>query len=291
MRRVPVTREMAAQIQAAKTASTIPSNVRRQIQSEALASQRVAANKIYYSRIRFAWELKKEPEIGTFVCLNPTTRFAFGYQLQQDVDGHAGHRATYADTNLLEARSTNSGEVVSIVGIGVRHTPISDAFLASLMDQFVAVTLRVDNDALLRMGNPSDIPGAAQTTDGTTYCLWPNALDQFGKVFVPTQKGRASQENFLVLGEPIIWKPSNKDSKLDIEFQNYESICWKLPDEREYLEPTCCQEPEIPNGPRNSAEGFQGPYKHPEKVGDPGTFVDYFVKLYCQTDSTRSVNQ
>lgn len=288
--RIPVTRDMAAQIQSAKEAARLAPNVRKQIQMEALASQRVAANKLYYSRVRFEFT-KKEVEGQVSICLDPGKRYAFGYQLQQEVDGHTGHRATYADTNLLEARSTNKGETVRVVGIGIRHTPFTDAYLASAMDMFVSTTLRVDNDNLLHMGNPSDVPGSSQQTEGTTFVLPPNANETDGRRWHPTRKGDAFQENMLVLAEPIIWTPEGVDSKLDVMFDFYTGFCIGLRDER--TECFGCDEAPVDRQPppfAGSERGYQSPFQHPEN-GNPGLWVDYFVKLYCNVASNRSKNE
>lgn len=306
--RIPVTRDMAAQIQSAKEASRLAPNVRKQIQMETLASQRVAANKLYYSRVRFEFVMR-EIEGSPAICLDPGKRYAFGYQLQQEVDGHTGHRATYADTNLLEARSTNKGETVRVLGIGIRHTPFTDAYLAAAMDMFVATTLRIDNDNLLHMGNPSDVPGSSQQTEGTTWVLPPNALETDGRRWHPTRKGDAFQENMLVLAEPIIWTPEGVDSKLDVMFDFYTGFCHNLPQERTAKDAICCDGPfaPIPEGPElpevevreppviepipTFAPTFQSGWKHPADKSEPGMWVDYFVKLYCHVGSNRSKNE
>lgn len=275
--RKPVTREMAAQIQAAKAAGQVPVNVRKNIQREALASQQVDMSKFYYSRIRFQFAI----DDGELILL-PQKRYAFGYQLQKEVDGHAGHNATYADTNLLEERSTNRGEKVRVVGIAVRPTPFTDSLLMNAIDDVTSVVLRVDNDSLLYFGNPSDIPGSSQNGEGPTFLIPPPAANSVFTTFEACKKGKAEMGNILLLKDPIIWTPEGADSKLDVLFEVNEQVRYVLPPERLATDVTGA-------GADDNAVVTQ--WAPPDEEGKPGTYVDYLVKLYVESEAPRSVNQ
>ena len=288
--RYPVTREQAAQVEAAKAAAGVPADVRRSIQREALASQSVNWNQIYYSRVRFQGILQIEPgEIPqvTGICFLPVVRYAFGYQLQHEVDGHPGHNATYADTNLLEDRSTNKGETVEVRGIAIRHTPFTDAYLAQALDMFTSVIIRLDQDNALFPGNPSDIPGSSQVSEGPSWAIMPNTEeDTFKSSFAGTRKATPDQDNMLVLQQPLIWTPKGKDSKLDVQIQLHQQVCHNYKKDR-----LASVDPFGTNG--GPYTFGQGAWSKPKPLDRdiPGMFVDYFVKLYCKVSGPRSVNQ
>lgn len=283
--RKAVTRNQAAQIAAAKEAAKVPAAVRRQIQMEALGSQRVDLSKYYYSRVRF--ECVENDLAGGSVIFVPQKRFAFGYELGKPVDGHtlpAIHNASYADTNILEARTTNKGERVKIVGIAVRPTPFTDSYLMNALDMYMSVTLRLDNDNILFLGNPSDVPGSAQNTGGPTWDLLPDA-EQYNNIteHQATQKGEPEMDNILVLEEPILWEPNGgKDGKMDVMFELNNVFEHTLPAARAATDVTAL-------GAGDNAVVTD--YTPPATVGEPGTFVDYFVKLYVASMGPRGANQ
>jgi len=274
--RKPVTKEQAQQIDLAKQAAQVPAAVRRTIALEALASQQVDLSKYYYSRIRFQAD---EYDDGMLV-FNPGDRYAFSYQIRQEVDGHPGHAATYADTNLLEERSTNSGEQVKIVGMAIRPTPTTDALLMNAMDMFIQTSLRLDNRELVWLGNPSDVPGSSQNAKGPTW-LQPPPLDATVPDLIhPTLKGWPTQGNYLPFGQPIIWNPGDQaDSKLDVLFRLNETFRFQAAPARVEN-----------NDPATAASGVTE-WNPPEDLGKPGTFVDFFVKLYVKSIGPRSQNR
>lgn len=273
----PVTRAQAIQVAAAKAAANVRPTVRQQIQAEAIASQRVDLTHFYYSRIRFAGELGEG--VITFA---PQKRYAFGYQLQREVDGHAGHNATYADTNLLEERSTNRGEHVEIVGIACRPTPLSDSFIMNFMDMFTSVVLRLDNDNVMFFGNPSDIPGSANNGDGPSFILLPDAEESVAKDWQATNKGTPEMDNILILGEPIKWKAEGADAKMDIMFELNEQVQLELGAARAATDVTAL-------GAADNA--VVQAWNPPAADEEPGTYVDFFVKLYVRSIGPRSVNK
>lgn len=275
--RKPVTREMAQQIQAAKAAGQVPVGVRKSIQREAIASQQVDMSKFYYSRIRFQFAFDQND-----LVILPQKRYAFGYQLQKEVDGHVGHNATYADTNLLEERSTNRGERVRVVGIAIRPTPFTDSLLMNAMDAVTNVVLRVDNDSLLYLGNPSDVPGSSQNSEGPSFVILPPAPNSVFAMFEACKKGKPEMGNILLLKEPIIWTPEGADSKLDVLFELNEQLKFTLPAARAATDVTGA------GADDNAAVAAWNP---PDEEGMPGTFVDFMVKLYVESEAPRSVNQ
>mgnify|MGYP006297009139 CR=1 FL=1 len=270
-----VTREQAHQIAMAKKAANVQPGVRKQIQREAIASQLVDLSKYYYSRIRF----EANSLAAGLLTFLPEERYAFGYELRQDVDGHAGHAATYADTNILEARSTNSGETAHIVGMAIRPTPTSDAVLMNLMDQIMSVSLRLDNREVFWLGNPSDIPGSSQLAKGQSFAIPTDMGSEVAPIWTPTQKGENLWSDYLPFPTPIIWRPGDRaDSKLDVAFRLYETFTHDVGVAR-------AQD----NDPATAAS-FQSSYTPPAALGDPGTYVDFMCKLYVQTEGGRSVN-
>lgn len=272
--RKPVTKEQARQVELAKQAAMVPAAIRRNIALEALASQQVDLSKYYYSRIRFQAEVTED-----LLTFDPGDRYAFSYQIRQEVDGHPGHAATYADTNLLEERSTNAGEKVRIVGMAIRPTPTTDALLMNAMDMFMQVSLRLDNREVLWLGNPSDVPGSSQNASGPTFILPPALSSYEPTVIEPCKKGWPTQGNYLPFAEPIIWNPGDQaDSKLDVLFRLNERLQLNL------------EPPRLPiNDPAAVATG-QTPFNPPAEAGDKGTYVDYFVKLYVRSEGPRSQN-
>lgn len=272
-----VTREQARQIVAAKAASKVPGAVRQQIQREAIASQRVDLSKFYYSRVRFAGTITE----GGVLTFAAQKRYAFGYQLQREVDGHVGHDATYADTNLLEERTPNNGETVKIIGISCRPTPFTDAYLMNALDQTTSVILRINNDNTLILGNPSDVPGSSQNTSGPAWSIQQGAENYNEDIWQATQKGEAEMDNIMVLGEPIIWTPMGADAKMDVMFELNEQFIHTYPANRAATDVTALGAADL---------AVVTPYTQPTEAHEPGTFVDFFVKLYVSTESPRSLN-
>jgi len=273
----PVTLEQAAQIQAAKQAANVPQGVRRQIGAAALASQHIDMSKYYYSRIRFEATL----EVGA-VTFASGERYAFSYQVRQLVDTHTGHLATYADTNLIDERSTNKGETAKIRGMSVRHTPLTDAYLAAIFDMVVSVSLRLDNTEIMYLGNPSDIPGSSQLAKGPTFLIPFDAESNVPPVWHPALKGQPHEDNMIVFAEPIIWRPDRNDSKLDVKFRLEENLSVQFGAAR------AATDVKALGAGDNAVVTAWSP---PTKKDQPGTFVDYWVKLYVETESPRSVNQ
>jgi len=280
--RKPVTRQQARDIQAAKAAANVPGAVRRSIQREAIGSQQVDMSKYYYSRIRFQAEAGEDSLI-----FQAGKRYAFGYQLQREVDGHPGHNATYADTNLLEERSTNRGETVKILGMAIRPTPFTDSYIMNALDMWLSVVLRLDNDNVMFLGNPSDIPGSSQNAEGPSWFLPPPAEDTEVGEFQACKKGDQRMSNLLMFAEPIIWTPEGKDAKLDVMFELNQQVELTAFDPRNATDVTAAGAGDNAvvtqwNPPSPAGEG---------KDASPGTFVDFFVKLYVASEGPRSVNQ
>lgn len=285
MARQPVTMDQAAQIEAAKAAAKLPVKVREQIQRQTLASQQVDMSKYYYSRVRFQGRIEEVPEEGTFISFDAGDRYAFSYQVRQEVDTHPGHRATFADTNLIDERSTNRGETVRIGAIAIRNTPLTDALLAAAADMFISVSMRLDNIEMLFLGNPSDIPGSSQLSEGSTWSIQSDAEKRSPAIFLPTRKGVERMENMLVLSEPLIWKPSGNDSKLDVKFTLNQGFRFKYDADRPETDPLVAPN-YVTTWSRPSSDG----YNKENGQAEPGTFIDFFVKLYCSTTGERSVN-
>lgn len=275
--KVAVTPEKARQIEVAKRAAKVPGDVRRELQLAALQSQQVDMSKVYYSRIRFQFALAD----GT-LTLVPGDRYAFGYKLQEEVQGHPGHAATYADTNLLEERSTNRGERTKILGMSIRPTPFTDSYLMNAIDMFMSVTLRLDQQNVVYIGNPSDVPGASQNAEGPSWVLLPDAeqVDIF-RGYQATKKGEPNMDNVLVFKEPIIWTPSGPDSKMDVLFRMNETWSFDLPADRVATDVTAA-------GAGDNA--VITAWTQPAEEGEPGTFVDYDVRVYVDSRAPRSQN-
>lgn len=270
-----VTREQARQIAAAKSAANVKPTVRRSIQREALASQRVDLSKYYYSRIRF-----QATVLEGGIQFDPGDRYAFSYQVRQLVDGHPNHNATYADTNLLEERSTNSGEKAYILGMAIRPTPTTDAMLMASLDMDIQVSLRLDNREVMWLGNPSDIPGSSQVAKGPTFMVPTDAESEVPPIWTPATKGQNLWSDYLPFAEPVIWMPGDtEDSKLDVLFRLHSVHTFDLPAAR-------AQSNDVATD-----AGYQSAYAPPAAAGDPGTYVDYYVKLYVATEGPRSVNR
>jgi hypothetical protein len=287
----PVTQQQARQIEAAKAAARTPLDVRRQIQREALASQHVTLSELYYSRVRFQGTCANE---GAQLRFPPGKRYAFGYQLGEEVAGHAEHSATYADTNLLKSRQTNHGQRLEIYGIAIRPTPLTDAYLLNLLDMFISITIRLDSDNIAYLGNPSDVPGSAQIADGPTWTIPPPAEEYETRQVSACTKGVAEGDNMLLFKEPLIWTPSGAASQLDVQIELHQQVEVDTRADRTATDVTAlgAADNAVVTAWENICSRMSpGEGQDPPDDALPGLFVDYFVKLFAESTGPRSPNR
>ena len=196
----------------------------------------------YYSTVKFvANTAQVAPNPRTYIVPNGTRLRAFAYAQGQtmQVAGYTAEDgvATPAETNLVSANETISGENVLIHGIalqvqasmqhiapagvapGIVRAP--DSMLLGELTNSVVVSLGLNGDANLhRLGTVAMIPGAGGLTG--------SAHDIVGPLQVAGQtdanqgypaNGWAVRSNFFSLPEGLIWRnKGSADSNLNIIF-------------------------------------------------------------------------
>jgi hypothetical protein len=176
----------------------------------------------YYSRIRITSTSLDPAGIGYSVAAGGEYT-AFGYSRNGDMTaaGQPGVQATPADTNILTANQTISGEMILILGIGIIALTQSDANLLKALDQCVSVKIKTNGTQEYLLGVPSMVPtpgglfGASEALS-----VVPSLPDQLSRSVGVLGNGLPHVSNYFCLPEPMVWASSGQgDSNFNVIYK------------------------------------------------------------------------
>jgi len=237
--------------------------------------QRFRLWNLYYSIVRFQAAVSVVGAVTTLTFVSQILR-AFSYAINDSLVG-AGFdptmgNATDAETNLVSKAQTIGGEQVSIGGLSLMPSSVTDIGLWKQLVANISVRIAMDGDQRnYKFGRPDMIPASGGTTgSGVTPTLLPGLTESvaFDSGF---SNGWPVIDNYLPFPEPIIWTSAGvTDSNFSVPI-------------------TLQRQQVIAETARAGAAGI-APYTPPTAVGQFGTFVDFMVRLHSMQEGARSVN-
>lgn len=232
----------------------------------------------YYSIVRFQ---------AVVAVSAPTTTLTFAVQEQRPFNyrigdnlGQAGFdpsfgNATEAETNLVKANETIAGEQLSVFGISLMNSSVTDIGLWKRLIASMSVSISMDGGAQnYKLGRPDMIPSSGGTFGGGYTPTVVPPLNASLAVDNSFSNGWPTIDNFYPFPQPLIWSPSGAT---DSNFQ----IVLKLVRQQTFIETARAADTE--NG--------VAPFTPPTSVNDFGTFIDIMVRLHSKQTAGRSVNQ
>jgi hypothetical protein len=175
----------------------------------------------YYSRVRIAATTGSSGVPYSIAAGQEVT--AFGYNRSSDMAaaGLPGVTSTPADTNLLTANQTISGEMILIMGIGIIALTQTDAAFLKQGDQCISVKIRTNGTQDYLMGVPSMVPGPGGLFGSSeAESAIPSLGDAVSRSFGVISNGVPHASNFFALPEPMIWASSgNGDSNFQVIYK------------------------------------------------------------------------
>ncbi len=232
----------------------------------------------YYSQVRFQ---------AIVAVSAPTTTLTFGVQEQRPFNYRIGDNlqnagydptfgiATDAETNLVKANETIAGEQLSVFGISLMPSGITDIGLWKRLTSNMSVSISMDGGAQnYKLGRPDMIPSSGGTF-GSGYT--PTVVPPLNASLAPDSgfsNGWPTIDNYFPFPQPLIWSPSGAT---DSNFQ----IVLKLVRQQTLIETARAAD----------AENGVAPFTPPTAVNDFGTFIDIMVRLHSKQTFGRSVNQ
>lgn len=243
-----------------------------------LSSQKFSLWNKYYSRVRAQASVTTGPTGYTYTFASGTELRAFGYAIGQSMDGvgfPAATIATPADTNLIKASETISGENVIIYGMSLLLDADSDAGLAQVLVPNLSVTISMNGDQnSYRLGNAQVVPGGGGLYGfGESRVEVPTLNSSLSNISGALANGLPHSDDFYPFPQPISWTSAGRADSTFIV---------KLRVEREVNFTTASLD-------RAAGAGVAA-WTHPSPP-DRGTFVGFTVHLFSQQISPRSQNQ
>lgn len=241
-----------------------------------LPAEHVSLWNNYYSVVRFQATVGVVGAVSTLTWAVQTLR-PFSYRIN-DALTSAGFdptlgNATEAETNLVTAGQTVSGELVKVMGLSLMPSSVTDIEAWKLLIANMSVVISMNGDqARYRLGRPDMLPSAGGTFGtGPTTAIAPqlaSPLDQSSGF----ANGWPVIDNFYPFPQPIIWSPSGEtDSNLNVAI-------------------TLQRQQVLVETARAAAAGVAA-FAPPTAAGQFGSFVDIMARLHCQQLAPRSVNQ
>lgn len=230
----------------------------------------------YYSVVRFQSTVSVVSGVTTLTFPAAEQR-PFSYRINDPLTS-AGFDASFlnatdAETNLVKAGETVAGEQLTVDGISIMPSSITDIGLWKQLIANMSVTISMDGDShRYRLGRPDMICGSGGTFgNGQTPTLVPDlASSQF--IDSSFSNGWPVVDNFYPFPEPLVWTPSGET---DSNF----NVVLKLVRQQVFVETA-----------RAAATGVAA-FAPPTAVGQFGTFVDFMCRLHSMQHAARSVNQ
>jgi hypothetical protein len=230
----------------------------------------------YYSVVRFQSTVNVVGAVTTLTFPVQELR-PFGYRINDPLvaagfDPTFGN-ATDAETNLVKAGETIAGEQLTVDGISLMPSSITDVGLWKQLIANMSVVISMDGDShRYRLGRPDMIPGSGGTFGaGVTPTLLPD-LSQSLKTDSAFSNGWPVVDNFYPFPQPLVWTPSGET---DSNF----NVVLKLVRQQVLVETG-----------RAAAAGV-APFTPPTAAGQFGTFVDFMCRLHSEQRGARSINQ
>ena len=230
----------------------------------------------YYSVVRFQSTVSSVPPVTTLTFpvgeLKP-----FSYRIGDNLtaagfDPTMGN-ATDADTNLVKANETVAGEMLTIAGVSLMPSSVTDIGLWKQLLASISVQISMDGGGhTYKLGRPDMIPGSGGTFGGgLTPTIVPN-LTSSGAFDQSFSNGWPTVDNYYPFPEPIIWSPSGET---DSNF----SLVLSLRRQQVVVETA-----------RAAVGTAVAAFTPPTVAGQFGTFVDFMARLHSDQQAARSVN-
>jgi hypothetical protein len=230
----------------------------------------------YYSIVRFQAIVSVNGATTTLTFQQQEQR-PFSYRINDNLttagfDATMGN-ATEAETNLTKAGETIAGEQLTVDGISLMPSSITDIGLWKVLIANMSVVISMDGDShRYRLGRPDMIPGSGGTFGGgASPTLVPSLIDSVG-FDTSFSNGWAVVDNFYPFPQPLVWTPSGET---DSNF----NVVLKLVRQQVFVEVG-----------RAAADGV-APFTPPTMPGQFGTFIDVMCRLHSEQRGARSVNQ
>jgi hypothetical protein len=230
----------------------------------------------YYSAVRFQATVSSVPPVTTLTF--PVGEFKpFSYRIGESLtsagfDATLGN-ATDADTNLVKANETVAGEMLTIAGVSIMPSSVTDIGLWKQLLPSTSISISMDGGGhTYKLGRPDMIPGSGGTFGGgATPTIVPDLASgtAFDQAF---SNGWPTVDNYYPFPEPIIWSPSGET---DSNF----SLVIALRRQQVIVETA-----------RAAVGTSVAAFTPPTAVGQFGTFVDYVARLHSDQSAARSVN-
>lgn len=230
----------------------------------------------YYSVVRFQATVSSVPPVTTLTFpvgeLKP-----FSYRIGDPLtaagfDPTMGN-ATDADTNLVKANETVAGEMLTIAGVSLMPSEVTDIGLWKQLCSSMSVQISMDGGGhTYKLGRPTMIPGSGGTFGGgLTPTIVPSlvASAAFDQSF---SNGWPTVDNYYPFPEPIIWAPSGETDS------NFSLIL------------TLRRQQVVVETLRAAVGTSVAAFTPPTAVGQFGTFVDFVARLHSDQQAARSVN-
>jgi len=230
----------------------------------------------YYSVVRFQAVVSSVPPVTTLTFpvgeLKP-----FSYRIGDPLtaagfDPTMGN-ATDADTNLVKANETVAGEMLTIAGVSLMPSEVTDIGLWKQLCSSMSVQISMDGGGhTYKLGRPTMIPGSGGTFGGgLTPTIVPSlvASAAFDQSF---SNGWPTVDNYYPFPEPIIWAPSGETDS------NFSLIL------------TLRRQQVVVETLRAAVGTAVAAFTPPTAVGQFGTFVDFVARLHSDQQAARSVN-
>ena len=247
-------------------------------QAEALDSQVRVEDAQYYSRIRLAGKVTAS-ESSTLVEFAKGEIQAFGYQIGGDVPILGGgdplpRKALEIDTNIASAGCTNGGEVFDIKGISFRLGAMTDAKLWEALAASLTLAFELDTKPVLKLGPACDVPALSAVPTGHTwqFAQTPDRVQDDRPLWSPCESralmygGRA-----MPLTKGVRWgKKGESDSTLGVLVKLHEALSFTVS--------------------KRSEDTGVSAFDPPTLSGQPGTYVDVWIRLHGGITAKRGTN-
>lgn len=254
----------------------------RRIAAADAANQRYSNWNKYYSKVRFQATSALVGAVTTFT-IPPQELRLFGYAQGQDLGPFGfgvGNQATLAETNLITASSTLSGETVKIYGVSLLPSAESEATFVKALWTHIACQFSLNGDQMAyRLGTPENIPGGGGLTGfGNSFVQQPPLQESYVSREGALSNGVAHMGNFFPFPQPVIWKPQgDTDSTLIIKLSLVRAITF-----------TSTARAAVAGAGGISA--FVAPVAAAGMPGVIGTFVTVMGHIWSKQTAPRSVN-
>lgn len=251
---------------------------RNALKREIISAQKFSLWNKYYSRVRCQASVSTGATGYTYTFQGGTELRAFSYAIGQAMDGvgfPSATIATAADTNLIKASETISGENVSMYGLSVLLDSDSDAGLAQVLAPNVSVTVSMNGDQnAYRLGNVQTIPGGGGLYGfGESRVEVPALNASVQQISGALANGLPHSDDFYPFPQPVLWSSAGRaDSTFIVKLRVERTVSFSTTE----LD-------------RAAAAGVAA-WTHPTPP-ERGTYVGFTVHLFSRQISPRSQNQ